>query len=251
MLTTRSITISALALLGADVAVAQNTAGDSLVPRFTIGATHTIAGAIRFSDGALDSRMAAAGLPRLASSAPTLGIGADIRTGRLIFGGSFQAIIGRDNKDAQYRSRISGSYTLLDAGVAALRTSAWSAYPMVGVGATSLSINVKETARFSFDDGLARPGRELAMSGKSALVHAGMLVERRFRTKSSEYALGIRFGVTRTIGSQLWMSDAARVNDGPRASEARYVRLSFARPMKRRRDAVLPIGGSIVQAVAR
>jgi hypothetical protein len=190
MLRTRSITIPALALLGgAEVGVAQGPSGDSLVPRFTIGATHTIAGAIRFSSGALDSRMAAAGLPLLASSAPTAGLGADIRTGRLMLGGGFQVIIGRDNKDSQHRSRVSGSYTLLDVGLAALRTSAWSAYPIVGVGATSLKINVKETASFSFDDGLARPGRELGMSGTSALVHAGMVVERRFHMKDSEYAL--------------------------------------------------------------
>jgi hypothetical protein len=55
----------------------------------------------------------------------------------------------------------------------------------------------------------------------------------------------------RSVGDQVWMSDAARVDAGPRASESKYLRVSLSRPMKRRRDAMLPIAGSIVQAVAR
>ncbi len=226
-------------------------AADSVMPRFTIGSIQTSVGYVQFSFAELDSRFAAAGLPKAASAAATFGLGADVRTGRLLVGAGFQTMISRNQSDAAYRTRMSGSYGLLDLGFAALRTHGLTVYPLGGVGATRLSLNVKERGDFTFDDGLQRPTREMGLSGTTALVHTGLLVEQRFHARESEYAVSLRVGFARSVGSQAWRSDDSNVGNGPRGIHGSYMRLVFSKPLHTRRDALLPLAGSLVQAVIR
>lgn len=230
-------------------------ADSSAVParaRFSIGSAQTIAGFVRMSSPDLDARLRAAGLPDAARTAGTVGFGADVRGGRLLFGASWQSMLTRNRTDVAYRTRMSGNYALFDVGVAALRTSRLSIYPIAGVGATRLSLSVKERGDFTFDDGLERPGRELSMSGSSGLVHAGVLAERRFvRRGGSEYALSVRAGVTRSMGAQAWQSDESHVRNGPSGIRGTYVRISFSKPLQSRRDAALPIGATLLQTALR
>ena len=246
---TRFTALTLGALLPAGVFA--QTPKDSIKPRFTIGSTQTLVGYARFSLPELDSRIAAAGLPRAASSAATVGIGADVRHGRALAGAGFQTMITRDHRDDDYRTRLSGNFSLFDFGYAVVRSRSIWVYPVVGIGATHMSVNVKARGDFSFDDGLANPAREISMSGLAALGHFGMLVERRFSRGESEMALALRVGAMRTLGSQSWMAEDSRIDGGPKTIRGTYARLSFSRPIRTRRDAALPIAGTVVQAVIR
>ena len=147
---------------------------------------------------------------------------------------------------------MSGSYSLFDLGYAVVRTRRLAIYPLIGVGATRVSVNVREVGDFSFDDGLHRPARELGLSGNAALIHTGLLIEQRFRRESgSEFALSIRAGLTRSIGTQSWQSDESRVNGGPSGVHGSYLRIGFSKPLQSRRDAVLPLAGTVLQTVLR
>ena len=232
-------------------ALAQKAAADTVTPRFTIGSTHFVAGVARFEFADLDARVAAAGLPSVARTAATFGIGTDVRAGRMFFGASFQSLITRDNSNDAYRTRLGGAYTLLDVGVAVVDRDTWSLYPVAGIGLTQLSVNIREMGEFTFDEGLSRPSREIGMSGLGAATHAGLLIERRFHRGEAEYALAIRAGITRGFGSQSWMSDAKKVDDGPSGVRGSYLRLMFSRPLRSRRDAVLPAAGAVAQAALR
>jgi hypothetical protein len=253
--TRRLATATALAMLGtmlASPSVAQNASPDSARARFSIGSAQTIAGMVHVTSSDLDRRLGAAGLPRAAASAATVGFGADLRAGRLLVGASWQSMLTRNQSDASYRTRLSGDYALFDVGFAALQSDAFSIYPMVGVGATRLSLGVKERGDFTFDDGLDRPGREISMSGTSALMHAGVLVQRQFVRKSgSRFALDVRAGITRSIGSQSWQSDENRVKDGPTGVRGSYVRIGFSKPLRSRRDAALPMAVTVLQTALR
>jgi hypothetical protein len=224
---------------------------DSVKPRFTIGSTQMALGYARHDFAALNSRMAAAGLPRVANAAATIGIGADMRMQRLLIGATYQSMLTRNSSDDAFRTRSSGSISIFDLGVAAVKTSRLSVYPLVGVGAAHLTLNVKELGDFSFDDGLASPRREMGMSGSVALAYAGLLVERKFSRKDSEFAVALRAGMARSFGSQRWDSDESRVTDGPAGMNGSYVRLAMSKPIGRRRDAAVPMAGTLVQALVR
>jgi hypothetical protein len=246
---TRSLGLALTLVLSS--AMSAQTPKDSVKPRFSVGSTHTIVGYTRFSLPDLDARMAAAGLPRIASSALTVGIGADIRRGRALAGAAFQSMVTRDHKDEAYRTRLSGNYSLFDLGYAVVRSRSTSIYPIIGIGTTHMSINVKSRGDFSFDDGLDSPTREVGMTGVTALGHVGMLVERRFARGESEMAMTLRVGAMRSLGSQSWMAEESRIDGGPKTIRGTYARLGFSKPIRTRRDAALPIAGTVVQSIIR
>lgn len=224
---------------------------DSIKPRFSFGSSQVTAGYIRFAFPELDAKFAAAGLPGVAKSALTAGIAADVRRGRALFGAGYQSLVTRDHRDETYRTRTSGSFSLVDFGYAVVRAGGTSVYPVVGVGLSRLSLSVRERGDFAFDDGLAAPLRAIEMSGTAVVAHTGLIVERRMRRRGSEFAMNLRVGMTRSLGGQLWMSDESRVNGGPDKVRATYARLSFAKPIRSRRDAVMPIAGAALGSVLR
>jgi hypothetical protein len=247
--------LAAIIATHSSVAAQSETRTDSSttsIARFSVGTMQTMVGYAQFSFADLDSRFAAANLPRVASSAASIGIGADVRAGRALFGAGFQSLLTRNQTDAAFRTRMSGSYSLFDIGYALVTAPRIAIYPLVGIGATHVSVNVRERGDFSFDDGLHSPARELGMSGTAALVHTGILIEQRFtRPNGAEFALSIRAGLTRSIGRQTWQSDESRVNGGPSGVRGSYLRVGFSRPLTSRRDAVLPIAGTVLQTVLR
>jgi hypothetical protein len=251
---TRTLLVSALiasAIMSRLAEAQKKSAADTVTPRFTTGSTHLIAGFARFELADLDARVAAAGLPNVARSAATVGLGTDVRAGRMVFGASFQSLITQDHRNAAYRTRLGGSFTLFDVGATMLNRGGWAVTPLAGLGLTSLNVSLREIGDFTFDEALARPSRELGMSGLGGVTHVGLLVERRFHRGDAEYALAVRGGMTRSLGSQAWTSDANKVDAGPSGMRGSYLRVMFSRPMRARRDAVLPTAGFVAQAVLR
>lgn len=224
------------------------TVADSTRPRFTIGSTQTMLGYARFSLPELDHRFVAAGLPKVASSAMTVGFGVDLRAGRYLIGAGLQSLLGRSESDASYRTRTSGSQSQFDVGFAAIQTPRLSVYPVLGVGVANLAVNVKERGDFTFNDGIAHPAREIGLSGTTALAHTGVLLERRLLLRGSEYSISVRFGINHSIGSRTWGSAESRVTDGPGGMRSTYTRIGFARPLGSRRAAVLPIAAILARS---
>jgi hypothetical protein len=224
---------------------------DSAKTSFTIGSTQTMGGYVKFGFDALDARMAAAGLPAAASGAATIGFGADLRTSRLLFGAGYQSLVTQTRSDPQYRTRMSGGFSLFDVGYAAFQSRRLTVFPVFGVGATRLSVNVKERGDFTFDDALQTPARELRLSGTAAVVHAGIVMEQRFSRRGSEYGVGLRIGRIGSIGGQSWSSADSKVTDGPSGISGTYVRIVMSKSVRRRRDSALPIAATLAQAVVR
>ena len=241
-----------LALTASRPALAQmKSPTDTVTPRFTIGSTQVGVGYVKFDFADLDTRMVAAGLPRAASAAVTVGLNSDIRYGSLLMGFGFQSLITQQHSDAKYKTSLAGRYTMLDAGFAIIRSHGWSIYPIAGLGATTMSVYVREQGDFTFDEGLSRPSRQLGMSGLGALGHGGLLIERVLRRGNNEYAIALRAGVTRGFGSQAWISDMGKVSGGPTGLHSSYVRLAFSRPMRHRRDAISTGVGTLAQVAIR
>ncbi len=225
---------------------------DSSKARFTLGSTQTMAGFIQLDFTDLNARLAAAGLPIPASGTATIGIGSDLRSGRWMFGAAWQSVIARSASDAAHRTRMSGSLSLFDMGFAVIQRENFSAYHIVGLGATHATVGFKTLGDFSFNDGLDHPERELTVSGTTALVHAAMLVECRFHRESgAEFAMSFRMGVLQSIGHQSWGSAENSVTGGPTGVRGSYLRIALSKPMGSKREAILPILTTIVQTAAQ
>src|SRR3954470_19948562 len=92
----------ALSFVPAAAHAQKKSVADTITPRFTIGSTYMSAGSVQLDLADLDSRLAAAGLPGVASSAASVGIGSDVRIGRFMLDAGFQSLITRDHKDAAW-----------------------------------------------------------------------------------------------------------------------------------------------------
>lgn len=231
---------------------AQAVRDDSAAAHFTVGSAQSMLGVAGFGFADLNARLAAAGLPKVANTAATIGLDADVRAGRFLFGAGFQSMLSRTQADIAYRTRMYGDYSLFDAGYALVNTTRTTIYPMVGIGVAHLAVNVKERGDFAFDDGLHSPAREVSMSATSGLAHTSVMIERRFRRASgTEFALTIRVGMMRSLTTLAWRSDESQVRDGPDGLRGSYLRIGFSRPLARRSGAALPIAGTVLQSLLR
>ena len=70
--------------------------------------------------------MAAAGLPAVASAATTIDFGAGIRTSRRLVGAGWQSRLTQTRSDPRYRTRMSGSFTLLVGGIRSFGDQSWT-----------------------------------------------------------------------------------------------------------------------------
>ncbi len=236
----------------ASMTVAQSTAAaHSSKPRFSIGSTQTMLGYVRLDAAALQARFTSAGIPGSASGALTVGLGVDIRSGRILLGAEGQSLLARSQSNATSRTRSSGNFGLLDLGVLAVSTKRLSIYPLVGVGIAHLSIDIVARGDFAFDDGLAHPARQIGLSNRAAMWNAGMLLEQRLQLGGMEYAVSVRAGIVRSAGTGRWESAESTVHDGPSGVRGSDARVGFSRPLRRQRDAALPLAATLAQTVLR
>jgi hypothetical protein len=217
---------------------------------FSLGAARAIGGFTSLNVDDLNRRLAAAGLPRVASDAATVGLGSDVRIGSLILGGAWQSILSRTLDTPAYRSRISGSFALLDAGWIMARHAGMIVYPLAGIGAAGTSIAIDQRDDFTFDDGLAHPGRGLRVNGSTFLYQLGLGAEQQLKL-GRPLAISMRVGMMRNIGAQGWSSEWETVRQGPRGYRGTYAQIAFATPLQSRREAAMPMAGAALRVAQR
>ncbi|MEP7382110.1 MAG: hypothetical protein ABI910_10515 [Gemmatimonadota bacterium] len=251
-LTSRTALLLVALCSHAPMTVAQSTAAaDSSKPHFSIGSTQTMLGYLRLDAAALQARFTSAGIPGSASGALTVGLGVDIRSGRILLGAGGQSILASSRSNATFRTRSSGNVGQLDLGVLALRTKRLSIYPLVGVGIAHVSVDIVARGDFAFDDGLAHPARQIGLSNRAPIWNAGILVEQRLQLGGRAYAVSVRAGIVRSAGAGRWESAESTVHDGPSGMRGSYARVGFSRPLRRRRDAALPLAATLAQTMLR
>lgn len=218
-------------------------AGAQAPAPFTFGSARAIGGMTSIDVDEVNARLSAAGLPRVAKNLATIGLGSDIRVGRLMLGGGWQTMLGRDMESPTYKSRLFGNVALLDASWLVVKWSGTSVYPLAGIGASRTSIAIDRLSDFAFDDGLAHPDRGLQMNGTALLYHLGMGVERQVMV-ARPLSLTARAGMMRNMGQQRWSAEQQHVTEGPRQYRGGYAQIGIATPLGKRRDALVPMASA-------
>lgn len=227
----------ALAALSASApltpAAAQNaSAPDSAKGPSVVVAPRLVVGYTDFNLDDLNSRLSAAGLPLVPTRGAALGLGADVRMGRMLLGAGWQSMIGRTSRTEPYETMFTGGVATLSAGVVMLNTGSVIAYPIVGLGGRFLTVSVREREDFSFDDGLSQPRRAVDLTGASLLYDLGAGAEWRV-SRAWPISMTLRGGVLRNIGAEHWFAESGEVHGGPREARGMYVQLGVSTTLSR------------------
>ena len=178
---------------------------------------------ISFYDvGGLNNRLEAAGYSKMDSPSLNLGLGLDVRIGRLIVGGEGHWFMGfgSESDRADLRTDISGGYGLFRLGVDAIQWKGLSVYPILGIGSGRTTIRIANELGANFNDVLVDPGREVTMNQRALLLDASLGVDYRFKIRKTDYktsffTLGVRGGYMFQPHTGDWKTGGAEIANGP------------------------------------
>lgn len=256
----RSLALLTLLVLGLAVASrladCQEPADSVMVarytPRWTIGAIGVQLGAAHLGLGELNGTLTANGRPAFSTDIATFGLAASARFGRIALGGSSESALPQRASAAGWVNRISFGSATLDAGYVVLDGARFVVQPQLSLGVRYSSMRLEQRGDLAYEDGVRDPARSLDMTTMHAMAGVGIAAELRLSTRTTgAFAIGIRAGITRPLGSPAAWSGERAVTGAPRESDGRYLRLAVSRPIGRRREIVSTLSTAMFSLLAQ
>ena len=195
--------------------------------------------------GNLNGALTEAGYPAFDEGVFTVGgfgLGSSVR---FLIGGEGHGLITNEETTAEgtFRTRLSGGYGLFTVGYLAAQGPRWDVYPLVGVGAGGLTMEIVERSSPTFDDVLDEPARSSRLTTGGFLASLGVGADLRFgsphdwRDEDDEddeegeggLLLGLRAGWLWSPGDWQWELDELNdVAGGPETNlTGFYIRVSL------------------------
>lgn len=210
---------------------------ERITPRWTTGFISTQLGTANLGLSELNGTLAANGRPTFSRDVVTIGVSASVRFGRFMMGGTGESALPQRATSRGWVNTVSFGSALLDAGYALVERPRFTLQPQISFGIRKTSLRIQQQGDFPYEDGVREPARGLAVSSFSALAAAGVAAELRFSTRTAgDFAVGLRAGFARPLGAPAAWAGESSVTGAPRESAGRYLRLSIAKPIGRRRD---------------
>jgi hypothetical protein len=188
---------------------------------------------------ALNETLAANGYPTFHDRMISFGVGGLRSWGRVLLGGEGHALIGGEETtaDGSHLSRMGGGYGAVHLGLDLRPSPRVSLYPLLGLGAGGLSLQIMERGTPTFDEVMASPGRTVNMVRGSLLVTAGVGLDyvvapgrpqprpraargpRPAQTRGG-LAVGVRAGYAEAVMEDRWRTDYGDIAGGPGGAPA-------------------------------
>jgi hypothetical protein len=196
---------------------------EEVASRLRGGAGYFMVGGAWPGLGALSDRMVAAGYSEPGRSFFVTGGGGHAIIGRLLLGGEGYALSRQDkiSRRDDLRAEISGAYGLFRVGYAVLHLENLSVYALGGLGGAGIGLNIDREEDVSFDDVLADPARQSALSNGGLLLDVSAELQYRLplgRSATGESGfllLGLRGGYSFVPLRGDWDSRQGDVRGGP------------------------------------
>lgn len=254
--------IVSLTVLGVSLASATRSATcqeqpDSMMvarvtPRWSIGSVSFQLGAAHLGLDELNGTLAANARPAFSTDVATIGISAYARFGRLVIGGSGESALPQRASTPAWNNTISFGSATLDAGIALVDRPHLLVQSQLSIGVRKSSLRMEQSGDFPYVDGVRDPARGVALSSLGALAGVGVVAELRFRTRTTgAFAIGMRAGIARPLGDPVTSAGESSVTGTPRESAGRYLRLSIAKPIGRRRDIVSALSTAMLSIITQ
>lgn len=180
--------------------------------------------------GPLNDRLSANGYPTFSTELLSIGGGRyRVVADRLILGAELTGLL-TPNQGFQGRDVfVGGGYGLFSLGYLIRPTPQIRAYPLTGLGAGGLLLNIGDDGASNFDNVLADPNRSATLSKGSVLVSLGAGLEYQFGHPSGGgVRLGLQGGYLLSVLGSDWQLDQDRLSGGPGATvEGPFLRLTI------------------------
>lgn len=226
------ITVMAAALtlvLTAGAAEAQVT-GDPPPPE---SQGYMLIGGMSLDMDGLNRSLGAQGFGDLEGETLSIGAGGHVLFGRWVLGAEGFGLFPREAEAAggDWIARVSGGGGVVNTGYAVLRTRQTSVYPMLGLGAGALTLELSESGTPTFDQVLADPRRGSTLNRVLMIVQPAVGLDHFVPAGEVDgmlagVLLGVRIGYTFTPLTSDWYLDTARLAGSPeQGMEGAFIRI--------------------------
>jgi len=159
----------------------------------------------------------------------SLGGGGHAVIGRLILGGEGQTLAGREAGNPAYKTTLSGGFGLFNLGYVLCSGEDFMIYPLAGIGAGEIDLEIMERGTASFEEVLDNPGRGSKLATSGFLLNLAVGAEKIVRLgggRRGGLILGIRAGYIFAPVKGGWELDKLEIPGGPGISlQGPYLRL--------------------------
>lgn len=194
----------------------------------------------------LNQLMARNGRGSLPSDVATIGFTAHRRLGRFVLAGEADWALPRSRSDNGMRSALSQQSFSVGVGLVIVEVGGISIFPVGSVGLRRAALSMQEIGDFTFDEGLANPGRGVEMSSLGGIARTGLTAERRFAFgRTGPFSISVEGGVARPFGGTWTTAGENRVTAVPGEKSGSFFRLGIGRPLGKGTDFGGRLGGLI------
>jgi hypothetical protein len=188
--------------------------------RLAGGAGYLMIGASVLDIAGLNSALSASGYSSFRSSFGTIGGGGHATIGRLVLGGEGQAYLARSGGNALFATSLAGGAGFFDIGWLAYAGRGFRIFPLVGLGAGSLRLDITGRSAASFGEVIADPKRSAKLQTSGFLLNLALAVEKWFggpsRRGASGFFVGLRAGYVMAPARSGWELDRMEIEGGPK-----------------------------------
>lgn len=195
------------------------------------GAGYFMFGGSFLDIGRLSTELERSGYSALSGDFFTLGGGAHVVIGRLVLGGEGHGFSGKSSGNARFTTTLSGGCGFFNLGYVLYSGKGLQVYPICGLGAGSITLDITDRQTASFEDVLNDPGRSTRLSTSGFLLNLGLEAGKLigFGSLSREKGgllIGVRAGYTFAPVKGGWELEKMEIEGGPGTAFAGpYIRL--------------------------
>jgi len=225
------LTLATLALaVTATAAAAQEPATAGVKPEVR---GYLLIGGVGLDLDGINGSLGAQGFSEIGGETFSMGGGGHVLLGRWLLGAEGFGLFPResDTPGGEWQARISGGGGLVNVGYTVVRAGGTSVYPMLGIGAGGLTLQMTEQGRPTFDDVMASPGRGSTLTRVAMLVQPAVGLDHLVRVREVDGMLagvvvGVRAGYTFSPVTSPWYLDTMRLAGSPdQGMEGAFVRV--------------------------
>jgi hypothetical protein len=184
------------------------------------GAGYLAIGAVALDLGGLNGAMARSGYSAFSRFFSTLGGGGHAVIGRLVLGGEGHSLLAKSGGSSSTGASLSGGYGFVDIGWVVYAGRGFRVFPVLGIGAGSIRLDLADRSGAPFEDVIVDPKRGARLRTSGFLLNLALALEKWFgnsgRPGKSGFFIGARAGYVLAPARSGWELDRMEIEGGPK-----------------------------------